>query len=383
VARTIVMAVIGGLLLCAGALVLLPAVVAMPRTENPPPGAAPPGTGPITSACFSSDGKWLLTADWLCNVELRSADGQKLIWSVRATEGYEKRFQRTDPPRQYGALAVTFAADGKRVFVAWAAGVAEIDREKGKVLRTTKFPTLVSNHGGFTPAMLVFLPASDECVYFGEDDHLIRFDFKANKRHDKFDLKIPDLAYLYVVLRTDGKHVLAYTLGGYLSEWELATGELSRLWATEKVACNEAGYTPNGEGIWMWRDTVEVLDRVSKKPVELPGKLAKYEGSVWFSPDGKHALGLPEIRRNQEDKLEVLRVSDGKILHRVSSQGLFHYRYPTTHPEDSWWVTKSGLVVFHPDNKTVLLSSGDAFTTKLGYWDLTTGKHIRTVRLDE
>ncbi|MBY0457754.1 MAG: hypothetical protein K2V38_10485, partial [Gemmataceae bacterium] len=84
-----------------------------------------------------------MTADFLCQVSLWRADADKPAWTVRVTE--EKKARRADQPCE--PLGLALAADGKRAFVAWELGVAEIDRDSGKVLRTIKLPGRVNTTG--------------------------------------------------------------------------------------------------------------------------------------------------------------------------------------------------------------------------------------------
>jgi WD40 repeat protein len=351
----------------------------------PDPGEKPvPPRGPVTAVCFSSDGKWILTGDYLCGISLWSADGKKPVWRVEATREPDPRHRRER--WEHGALAVAFAADGKRAFAAWAGGVTEIDRERGTVLRTTKFPKPVKGREGPAP-VVVFLPGSDECLYYGEDDRLVRFDFKANKRHEKFDLRLNDFNSLHLALSPDAKRVLVYAgRSSYAGEWDLATGELLRLFGGLTSVFDEAGYTPDGERVRLSlepRDPRVVLDRTSGKKVDWPGAaaLAKYEGWLWYSPDGKRALGLP-YDGEWDGRIEVLRIEDAKVLNKFSSLGLFH-QHPSWDREAKLWEQVPGLAVFSPDGKTVLLtkSRGERgrYHITLGLWDVASGKHLRTL----
>jgi WD40 repeat protein len=388
----IILATVTALLLAIGANVI-PPVAATPHTGPDPGPKRLARYGPVTAVCFSPDGKWVLTADYLCYASLWRIDGkaEKPVWTVRVKEPERvnadddrERKGHTTTFREYGAIAAAFAADGKRLFVAWSEGVAELDRENGKILRTTKFPTTLSDE---SPQRLVFLPGSDECVFYG-DERLVRFDFKANKRHDKFDLRLPEWSGLNVALSPDGKRVLAYEeRAGYLTEWNLNTGELCKTFGNLADGFEEAGYTPDGESVWLWRwnrrqMSLQVLDRLSGKQTEWAKALSKYAGWLWFSPDGKRALGLPSEERENE-KLEILRVEDGKVLQTFSSGGLFYnWRRPWA-PEDKLMCPRPGLVVFSPDTKSVLLtgSNGTAgeYWATLGVWDLETGKRLQTL----
>jgi WD40 repeat protein len=286
-----------------------------------------------------------------------------------------------DPSSQarwhYGALAVKFAADGKRVFVAWKAGVAQIDREKGTILKLTKFPRpvyTVYHSGGYAVA---FLPDSDECVYYGTDERLVRFNFTTNKRHDKFDLHLPTPGGVDVTVSPDGKRMLAWTTWG-LNEWDLSTGEVCQRFQATQSGFNDIRYTPNGEGIWIPKKTYVVLNRTTGEQIGLAEPVANYKGWLWLSPDGKHAIGLPWGER-EDDRVDILSVENGEVLRSFSSNRIFYREIP---PPVGWTIQlqpRPGLAVFAPDGKTVVLSgSGDL--TELGFWDVETGKHIRTLR---
>jgi WD40 repeat protein len=339
----------------------------------------------VTAACFSADGKWILTGDYLCRVALWRTDTRKPVWQVELTQEREERY--APGRREYPVLAVALAPDGKRALAAWPQGVAEIDREKGAVLRTTKFPKPVSTLGAGYPPTVAFLTGSDECVYYGDDERLVRFDFKANKRHPKFDLRFSDYPCLHLALSPDAKRVLVYQgQSRYAGEWDLETGELGRLFGELKGAFDEAGYTPDGKNVWFGFATPGprvVRSCATGEPVAWPGveALAKYAGCLWYSPDGKHAFGLP-ARGNTEDGVELLRTEDGKVRHRFSSRGFFHV-HPLGDLEAKLWQQRPGLTVFSPDGKRVLLtrSHGDKLVTVtvLGLWDVESGKYLRTL----
>jgi hypothetical protein len=323
---------------------------------------------------FSSDGKWVVTADHYCSVTLWSRDAEKPLWSVHVTN-------EVDPSSpdgwQYSALAVKFADDGKRILVVWKAGVAQLDREKGTTLKITKFPKpvyTVYHSGGYAVA---FLPGSDECVYYGTDERLVRFNFTTNKRHDKFDISIPNFAGVDVTVSPDGKRLLGWTRWG-LNEWDLTTGEICQRFAPMKYSFSRIAYTPDGDRIWVPQKMFALLDRRTGKELKLPEALANYKGYAWLSPDGKHAIGLPRGER-EDDRVDVLRLADGKVLRSFSSEGLFYRPVPWGNGENKHLYSQPGWVMFTPDGKTALLSgSGDR--TELGFWDVETGKHIRTIR---
>jgi WD40 repeat protein len=299
------------------------------------------------------------------------------VWTVQLTKEEETRFWTGI----YGAFAVAFAADEKRVFCGWAAGVAEIDRKTGKVIKTTKFPKLVSTSADLGP-WLAFIPGSDECVYYGEDEQLVRFNFNTGKIHDKFNVHIPnkEIYHVYVALSPDGKRVLTYgggTWNRYMAEWDLATGERCRLFdELERFRC--ATYSHDGEQIWV---NTLLLDRRTGKWVEQPGVLAKYRGWLWPSPDGKHALGLPSGLR-EEERLDMIRLSDGKILREFSSNGLWYQRHRPGDPAYTLLEPRAGIVAFTPDGKTVMLTGTAGAQVELGFFDLETGKCTHKIRYD-
>jgi WD40 repeat protein len=345
------------------------------RAEGPPPMREKPGRGPAVAVDSSSDGKLVVTADAKCNVTLWSRDADKPVWTVRATD-------EIDPHSRdrwhYGAFAVKFASDEKRVFVAWRAGVAQIDREKGTILKITEFPKSVLTYEQDSGAAVAFLPGSDECVYYGTDERLVRFNFATNKRHDKFDLPLQHTGGVAVTISPDGKRVLGWTSRG-LNEWDLATGEVCQRFPSMQSGFNSIRYTPNGEGIWIPQKTYIVLNRRTGEPIDLPEPLANYKGWLWLSPDGKHALGLPRGER-EDDRVDILSVEDGKVLRSFSSNSLFYQEIPPPVGRAIQLQPRRGLVVFTPDGKTVVLLSGSGYGTELGFWDVATGKHIRTLR---
>lgn len=271
-----------------------------PEPPRPPPRPPlrPPPSGPTVAVSVSADGKWVLTGSYTCDVSLWRVGRETPVWTVRATED-----GRGDNPLAvlpYGTLAVGFADDGKRALCAWYNGVAEIDLNIAKVTRNTKLPKPVKyyNH---EPHALAFLPGSDECVYYDSDERVVRFDFATGKLHPKFDLRLPGVGPLCVKISTDGKRALAYNGGtSYVSEWNLETGELCRSFAElPRAGFQDAGYSGDGGQIWVQRHTLvdgEVRfarERKTGKEAWLPDGLAKYQGWLWFSPDGKYALGVP------------------------------------------------------------------------------------------
>jgi WD40 repeat protein len=335
------------------------------------------------AAALSADNKWIVTADYQSQVCLWRADEKNSVWTAQATD--DKPLGRDQP---HSALAVAFAADGKRVFCAWAKGVCEIDRETGKILRTTKLPTPV--YGPFRgPRCLVFLPDSDECVYHDTDQQLVRFDFKTSKRHPKFDFRVADVGTLDVVLSPDAKRVLAFVgQGAYLSEWDLETGELCRLFGSmPREGIVSAGYLGT-DRVWVRRgaivdgEIIFAVERETGKRTDLPDGIAKYQGHLWFSPDGKSALGVL-VHQYKEDRVDVLNVADGKVSKTFSSQGVW-YLGPTPDarpPFDKLLSPCAGHAVFGADGRTLLLTGGER-DPNWGVWDFTTLKRLRTTRED-
>ena len=352
-------------------------------TRRGPPRFKRLPSGPVV-ACFSSDGKWLLAATHNCKVMLWGPESNEPVWTCQATTELETRYDcgydsgYDDWRDIYAPFALTFAVDGKRVFCAWAAGVAEIDRQNGTIIRTTKFPKLIARASGPSP-WVAFLPGSDECVFYGEDERLVRFDFRAGKIHDKANVHIPNIYLAHVAVSPDGKRVLTYgggQWGRYMAEWNLDTGEYIRLFDEKEGGFNIVAYSPDGNGIWVG---TEFLDRKTGKWVSLPGVLSKYEGWLWPSPDGKHALGLPSGDR-EEERLDVIRLSDGKVLREFSSDGLWYHRLSPTDPTFETLSARPEIAAFTPDGKTVMLTGVRGWEAELGFFDLTTGKRTRTIQ---
>jgi WD40 repeat protein len=323
---------------------------------------------------LSSDGKLVVTADSKCYVTLWSRDADKPLWTVRATNEIDAQ---SHDGWHYGALAVKFATDEKRVFVAWRAGVAQIDREKGTILKSTEFPKPVLTYNPEGGDTVAFLPGLDECVYYGTDERLVRFNFTTNKRHPKFDLPLSHNGGVSVTISPDSKRALAWTTHG-LNEWDLSTGEICQRFPAMQSGFNNIRYTPNGEGIWIRQKTYIVLNRRTGEQIGLPESVAKYKGWLWLSPDGKHALGLPWPER-EDDRIDILSVETGEVLRTFSSGGIFYRPVPWGSGEHKQLQPQRGLVTFTPDGKTVVLS-GSGYLTELGFWDVETGKHIRTLR---
>jgi WD40 repeat protein len=348
------------------------------------------------AAALSADNKELVTADYECQVCLWRPGQKYPVWQEQATE--DKPLGRDQP---HSALAVAFSADGKRVFCAWAKGVCEFDREYGKVLRTTKFPTPVNVHNR-GPHSLVFLPGSDECVYHDTDQQLVRFDFKTGKRHPKFDIRIADVGALSVVLSPDAKRVLAFVgQTAYLSEWDLETGELCRLFGSmPRAGIVSAGYLGT-DRVWVRRGAIiddEIMfavDRETGKRTDLPDGISKYQGHIWFSPDGKSALGVL-VHQYKEDRVDVLNVADGKVSKTFSSQGVWYlgsdppavamlppgpFILPARAepPKTKLLDPCAGLAVFSTDGRTLLLTGG-RHDLNWGVWDFPTLKRLPTAR---
>jgi WD40 repeat protein len=327
------------------------------------------------AAELSTDNKWIVTADYQCQVCLWRADQKNPLWTSQATE--DKPLGLDQP---HSALAVAFSADGKRVFCAWAKGVCEIDRETGKVLRTTKFATPVNVHNR-GPRSLVFLPSSDVCVYHDTDERLVRFDFKTGKRHPKFDFRVADVGPLDVVLSSDAKRALALNgQNGYLSEWDLETGELCRLFGSmPRGGIGAAGYIGT-DRVWVRRRTIHddevifAVDRETGNRTDLPDGIAKYQGNLWFSPDGKSVLGVL-WKQWKEDRVDVFNAADGKVSKTFSSQGVW-YLGPDLDKLVTPW---AGLAVFGADGRTLLLTGGER-EPNWGVWDFTTLKRLPTAR---
>jgi hypothetical protein len=386
-----------GLLIFVG--VLIPSAPAWGDAPTPQPQPQPPGPRPVpfpppvpsapTVASFSPDGKWLVTANNRCTVMLWKMGSQEPIWTIRATKDFEKPLRRNG--EECAAFGVAFAADGKRVFCAWAAGMAEIDRKDGTLLRTIKFPVWVgSGYISHTPNPLVaFLPGSDECVFNGTDKRLIRFDFKTEKIHEKFNIHLPNLGLLYPVVSSDGKRILTY-VDYYLAEWDLNSGEQLRLFDEFRNGYQNVSYSPDGERIWVTnqgsaREQVLLLDRKAGKRIELPVELSKHEGWIWPSTDGKHAIGLTFDLREKE-RVDIIRLSDGKILRSFSTYGLWFHPYRPEYEKSNLLYPRAGLVTFTPDGKTVMLV-GTPFNVAIthaefGFFDMETGKNIRIIGYD-
>ncbi len=339
------------------------------RPGPPPPPLLPPPGGPTVAAAVSADGRWVLTGDYAGGVRLWSTARAEPVWTTYPVD------EPLDPGKLH-TLAVGFAADGKRALWAWGGGVAEIDRDKGKVLRVTKFPKGLGL-GWRARGGLLFLPGSDECVYHDPDERLVRFDFATGKRHPKFDLRLAGVGTLFVELSPDGKRVLAHN-GRYVSEWDLETGELCRLFGSLPVETIAATYYPNGDRVCVRGSTLRALDRKTGEKTEVPEALAKYSGRLWFSPDGGYAVGLRGD--SKEDRVEVIRVEGGKVARSFSSEGVWYrQRNLWRDPKDTTWSPEPGQLAFTADGKSVLLTGGEA-KTAMGIWDLATGKRTHTFR---
>jgi WD40 repeat protein len=366
------------------AALIAPMVKATTRTEPPQPPIVPPRGGPALTAAFSADGEWIVTGDYLGCARLWRVDRRTPVWSAWATEDPNQNKPITFVP----VSAVGFAADGKRVFCAWYAGLTEIDRDKGKVLKRHSFPkaSWAASHSVHWPDAIAILPGSDECVFHDVDERLVRFNFTTGKRHPKFDLRLSEVGPLCVILNPDGKRVLSHNGKQHLAEWDLETGEPCRLFGELPAEGTLTGYYPNGDRIWVCGSTLIALDRKTGKRTDLPEGLAKYKGKLWFSPDGKRAIGLPWYLKKsdradgKEDRIDVLDTEDGKLLRSFSSEGVW-YRQENLwrNPNDTTWTPTPGQLVFSPDGRSVLLIGGED-KIEMGVWDMTTGRRLRTFR---
>jgi hypothetical protein len=151
------------------------------------------------------------------------------------------------------------------------------------------------------------------------------------------------------------------------------------------VGVEEAGYFAGGSRIWVRRavaadgETHFALDRVSGKAVHLPARLAGYEGWLWFPPAGKHAIGLPSESERRQDRVDVIRIDDGKIVGGFSSGGLWHRRSPRGTEKEPLFNAWPGRTVFSADGGLVLLTRGE-HATEMGLWDVATGERLQTFR---
>lgn len=352
---------------------------------TPPLHQVCPRGGPVVAACFSPDGKQILTGDYLCNVALWSPDSDKPLWLTNAVDEEDPT---TRPQYEFwkrGAFAVAFAADGKRVFLAWGAGVAQLDRETGTVLKISRFPNgaLAYCREAFGPrTTLAFVPGADECVFSGNRG-LILFDFATDKWNEKFSVPLRENAGLYVVVSPKGDRVLAWDGDKQISECDLQTSQVSRF---PRVYFGRQpwmmGYALDGDRIWGWGEGLGIYDRQTGTNSKVTMQLEVYRGQVWLSPDAKHLIGLPSGEwwpdRRCADQIDVIRTQDGERLRFFSSDGIFWTPRRRSQPDEPHLERTEGLVVFTPDSKTVALTGGGPRGAKIGFWDVNTGKHIGT-----
>jgi hypothetical protein len=81
----------------------------------------------------------------------------------------------------------------------------------------------------------------------------------------------------------------------------------------------------------------------------------------------------------EEDRVEVIRVADGKVVGGFSSGELWHYRSRRGTDEEPLFVPDRGRAVFSADGKRVLLTKGGVTSgIELGLWDIATGKRLNT-----
>ncbi|HLJ55763.1 MAG TPA: hypothetical protein VKT77_12060, partial [Chthonomonadaceae bacterium] len=224
----------------------------------------------LTSAVFSRDGKYVLTA---------SNDKTARLWDA-ATGQEVRRFKG----HRFGLNSAAFSADGRYVLTAASDNTARLwDIPTGKVIRQFKGHTQSVNTADISPNGKYILTASDDMT-------ARLWQTATGKEVRRFNRGgIVESA----VFSPDGRYVLTavgWEASAYL--WETATGKLVRQFKGHISPVKSAIFSPNGKTVLTASGdrTASLWDAATGKEVQ------RFEGHVLpvlsavYSPDGRLVL---------------------------------------------------------------------------------------------
>ena len=297
--------------------------------------------GPVYSAAFSPDGKWIVSGGGDNLVKVWDASNGEEVMTL---EGHEVRISSID-----------LSADGKRIVSGDYGGTIKVwDADSGEELLTIH-------------------------AILGEGEYVRS-----------------------VAISPDGKRIIAGRKSKRVHEWDAATGEKLRTFRMQDQSVLIVEYSPDGKQIAMGCGSgmIKIVDTETEKETILTegkGWERSLVVSLAFSPDGKRLVsgGYDRIVRvwdtNTGKELTTLTGHPAPINHVVFSpdgQRIASTAYggqsriwdPSEDRESK--VLKGGHtalvrdVVFTPDGKRLISASMDK-TIKV--WDVSTAKEITTL----
>lgn len=298
-------------------------------------------TGEVYGVAFSPDGRTALSA---------SNDTTLILWDVETGEEIRRLRGHT-----YLVEAVTFSSDGHTALSAsWDGTLILWDLQTGDVVRRFQAGSMVRS--------VAFGP-NDRTVISGGERGIVLWNVATGEVIQRFfGGHTGDTTW--VEFSPDGLSVLSGSPDATLILWDVKTGEATRRFGASGYLGTHAPFTSDGRYIVVGSGdgSVRLLDlqpgQISRRLATLTSPDVVFSG-VAISPDGRSAI----TRGNAGATLWDMQT--GEDLRQLSGASFnFNPRYS-------------------PDGRTILIPSGDPFSSIPGYmslWDVETGQEINRFR---
>jgi WD40 repeat protein len=306
------------------------------KTDNP--------AHQLLSSAFSPDGKLLVTGnmEWLDDNPIR-------VWEVET--GKEL------PPflgRGSSLHALTFSADGKRLFSAPPGGGYNRPNNQGPILPSICVWDVETRKKileiAYQQTNVAFALTGDLLAY--EEDGIHVVSVPSSKTVCRLPPKQASFAFA-----PDGKKLAALDQQRELCLWDVASGkEIRRFSGYLGHGCRLAGFSPDGkrlavmDGGWSHDGSIRQWDVETGEEIRVTGGHEDVVSRVAFSPNGKRVASA-----SWDGTLRIWDAATGKELHRLDGDRAAVY-----------------AVAFSRDGKTLASSGGDA--TRL--WDVDRGQML-------
>ena len=286
--------------------------------------------GPLHTAVFSADGKFVVTA---------SGDGTARVWEAATGKAIG------EPLRHEGVISAAFSPDGKFVVTASGDGTARVwEAATGKAIGEPL------RHEG-TVISAAFSPDGKFVVTASGDNTARVWEAATGKaigeplRHEG--------AVRSAAFSPDGKFVLTASEDNTARVWEAATGKAIGEPLRHEGAVRSAAFSPDGEFVVTVSNDqfARVWEAAMGRPIGEPLRHERPVTSATFSPDGKFV-----VTASWDETARVWEAATGKAIGE-----------PLRH---------EGAVrsaEFSPDRKFVITVSEDS-TARV--WEAATGKAI-------
>jgi WD40 repeat protein len=334
-------------------------------------------TDAVTSAQFSPDGKYVVTA---------SEDKTAKIWDVASGKMLQDLTGHTDYLR-----SAQFSTDGKYIVTASRDGTAKIwDVASGKMLQDLT---------GHTESVLSaqFSPDGKTIVTASWDNTAKKWDVTSGKiLHDLIGHSNTIFSAKY---SPDGKYIVTTSVDQTAKIWDVASGKMLQDLTGHTWDVRSAQFSPDGKYIVTASEdeTAKIWDVTTGKMLKDLVGHTDWVRSAQFSPDGKSI-----VTASDDKTAKIWDVASGEMLKDlvgntddvISAQFSPDGKYIVTASDDKTakiWDVASGKMLqdltghtdylrsaqFSPDGKYIVTASGDE-TAKI--WDVASGKMLQDLR---